>query len=604
MTGEINGYMLYHAFLAGYLGMADSRETMNRINVFPVRDGDTGSNMVHTLKTVAERLNPCRSAADLLERMAGLSLEGARGNSGMILTQYLNGLARHGRGRKSLTLCELGEILILSVGEAYRAVEVPREGTILTVIKAWAEKISTVCHSHDAPGPLMTEAFETAKNALDHTTEQLDILKDNSVVDAGALGFVSFLEGVNRLGDKGLVDGETRKALLVTEDSLPLSSSIEESHGKSEGVTYRYCTEVLLEGAEAERDEIRSLLLPLGDSLIVAEGRGRFRIHIHSDEPDRVVDILRKKGKVVQQKADDMKRQEQIMTERASRIAVVTDSIADIPEEVLDRYQVHRFSLSLIWDGEEYLDRLTLKPETFYAMQAERSSFPSSSLPAAAQVERYYSYLLEHYEGVIVLSVAGALSGTWKRMALSAEKFNGEVPRINVVDTKLNSVAQGLLVERIAQASAQGKNLEELTALAESLRKRIKIFVSVKTFRYMVRGGRVSPLQGLAVKILNLKPIVTLDREGRGSAFDKSFSSAGLMRKVASLIQKIDREKGIEEFAVVHASDRERGEQFSSLVTGIIGREPSYITDISPIVGMHSGKGAVAIGIVESNGCH
>ena len=76
MTREINGYMLYHAFLAGYLGMADNRETMNRINVFPVRDGDTGSNMVSTLRTVAERLNPCRSAGDLLERMADLSLEG------------------------------------------------------------------------------------------------------------------------------------------------------------------------------------------------------------------------------------------------------------------------------------------------------------------------------------------------------------------------------------------------------------------------------------------------------------------------------------------------------------------------------------------------
>ena len=234
-------------------------------------------------------------------------------------------------------------------------------------------------------------------------------------------------------------------------------------------------------------------------------------------------------------------------------------------------------------------------------MQAERSSFPSSSLPTAPQVERYYSYLLEHYEGVIVLAVAGALSGTWKRMSLSAEKFNGAGKRISVVDTKLNSVAQGLLVERVAQAAVQGKNLEELTALAESLRERIKIFVSVKTFKYMVRGGRVSPLQGLAAKILNLKPIVTLDREGKGNAFEKSFSSAGLMKKVASLIQQIDRNKGIEEFAVVHASDRERGDQFSSLVAGIIGREASYITDISPIVGMHSGKGAVAIGIVESD---
>ncbi len=599
---RINGFHLYQAVMAGYSSMEENRERMNRINVFPVSDGDTGSNMVGTVRTIASGLETCRSAGTLLERMADLSLEGARGNSGMILSQYVNGLARLGRGKRELSLCDLGEILGRSVEEAYRAVESPREGTILTVMKAWAEKIRSGCSSHRSLFPVLKEALEAARTALERTPEQLEVLSRHGVVDAGALGFVSFLEGVDRLGETGRIGWEERARVRTGESLSPISSPSDDLHGNGESPAFRYCTEVLLENPSLDRSGLRDLLSPLGDSLIVTEGVNRSRIHIHSDRPDRVVDLLRSRGKVLQQKADDMERQEQIVSRRAGRIAVMTDSIADIPSELLDKYQIHLIPLALVWDGEEYLDRITLKPETFYRLQGERSSFPSSSLPTAAQVERQYSYLLEHYEGIIVLSVSSQLSGTWKRMSLSAEKFNQRERRISVVDTRLNSVAQGLLVRKIARAAMEGKGLEELTALAESLRERVHIFVSVKTFEFMIKGGRVSPLKGALAGLLRLKPVVTLDDKGRGAAFGAAFTPAGLMRKVSRIVADMGNGKGIEEYALVHAADRERGERFSALIEGITGFAPSYITDISSIVGMHSGKGAVAIGIVEKEG--
>jgi len=141
--------------------------------------------------------------------------------------------------------------------------------------------------------------------------------------------------------------------------------------------------------------------------------------------------------------------------------------------------------------------------------------------------------------------------------------------------------------------------LEELSALAENLKRRIKIFVGVNTFKFMVKGGRVSPLKGMVAALLNLKPIISLDTEGRGTAFDKSFSAQGLLKKIAVLVKNIQKTRGIEEYTVVHAAAPERAREFASLVETITGKKPTYITDISPIVGMHSGKGAVAIGIFE-----
>ncbi|MBN2627408.1 MAG: DegV family EDD domain-containing protein, partial [Spirochaetales bacterium] len=498
-----------------------------------------------------------------------------------------------------LTLCDLGEILNRSVEEAYRAVENPREGTILTVMRAWAEQIRSGCASRLSLIPLMKDALEAARHALEMTTGQLEVLARHRVVDAGALGFVSFLEGMDRL-NSGKPIGLNERLVLKERDVLPPAfPGPDELHGEGESPAYRFCTEVLFESSRIKGHELRRLLAPLGDSLILTEGVNRCRIHIHSDRPDQVVDLIRPWGRVLQQKADDMVRQEQIVTRRAGRIAVVTDSIADIPGELCDKYQIHQIPLTLVWDGEEYLDRVTLKPENFYAMQGERCSFPSSSLPSAAQVEKLYTYLLEHYEGIIVLSVAGALSGTWKRMSLSAEKFNRSGKRVAVVDTRLNSVAQGLLVAKVARAAVEGRGLEELTGLAESLRNRIRIFVSVKTFEFMVKGGRVSPLKGALAGLLHLKPVVTLDEEGRGAAFGAAFSAAGLMRKVSSIVADIQKSRGIEEYALVHAADRERGERFCALVEDITGSGPSFITDISPIVGMHSGKGAVAIAVLE-----
>lgn len=210
-----------------------------------------------------------------------------------------------------------------------------------------------------------------------------------------------------------------------------------------------------------------------------------------------------------------------------------------------------------------------------------------------------YQYLTDHYDNIIVLSVAKSLSGTWNQMNKTAELFNKEKKRITVIDTCLNSVAQGLLVQEVAKKALEGKSYEELIHMAEDLKKRIKIYVSVSTFKYMVKGGRVSPLKGAIATLLNLKPIVSLDENGKGIAFDKSFSGKGLIKKITRIIKETKSEKGIESYAVVHADAEKRGRQFSELVESVTGTAPEYISSISPIVGMHSGKGAIAIGVIE-----
>jgi DegV family protein with EDD domain len=410
---------------------------------------------------------------------------------------------------------------------------------------------------------------------------------------------VSFLEGFEDLQNNGPVPLSVRKHLDNVEP--PVSGLHVQSRHRhaTEALEYRYCTEILLDNVNATADQVKTRLREMGDSLIVAQGKSRIRIHIHTNSPADVVQKSRRFGQVSQQKVDDMLRQEQAINDPKGKIAVLTDSIADIPGNILDLYQIHVLNLNLIWSDEEFLDRLTITPSVFYRQQLIRNDFPGSSVPDGNRVDGLYQFLLENYEGVIVLPVAKSLSGTWQQMVLSADIYNKDRKRIHVVDTCLNSAAQGLLVVEIAKAASSGTGLVQLVSLAESLKTRIKIYVSVSTFKYMVRGGRVSPLKGFAAALLNLKPIVSLDEQGKGIAFEKAFSRKGLMRKISMIIDRTQKNSGIERYVIVHASAMDGARQFTDVVKGITGTDPDYITDISPIVGMHSGRGAVAIGLIE-----
>lgn len=596
---SITGYEIYHGFLSGYLNISQNREYLNKINVFPVPDGDTGNNMVKTLKTIVTGMRSTKSATSVMNGIADLSIVGARGNSGMILSQFINGIAINMDKSDELSCRRFGIIVNESVAFAYEAMENPQEGTILSVIKKWSEAIfAESTRVKDFP-QLLTLGFAAAKKALNKTPEQLKVLEENNVLDAGAWGFVSFLEGIETISENGFTPFHIRKKLNSYEVPENHNHDSEKIHRHQE-IKFRYCTEVLLTDLQVPVGTIRSTLKTMGDSLIVGQGRNSCRIHIHSNYPDKVIKILQPMGNIVQQKADDMIRQEQMVLNPIAKVAILTDSIADIPREILDRYQIHVLNLKLSWDDDEYLDRLTITPEEFYRMQQSRKSFPGSSIPEKPLVRGLYTALLDHYDSVLVLPVAKALSGTWMQMTKTAEDYNQENHRITVIDTCLNSVAQGLLVVELAKAAAEGFTVQELSEKAEELKKRIRIFVSVSTFKFMVKGGRVSPLKGFMATALNLKPIISLDSNGKGMAFDKAFTSRGLNKKIQKLIKNISESNGIESYALVHADALAKAEKFVSIVSDELDQESEYISSISPIVGMHSGKGAVAIGLITS----
>jgi DegV family protein with EDD domain len=152
-----------------------------------------------------------------------------------------------------------------------------------------------------------------------------------------------------------------------------------------------------------------------------------------------------------------------------------------------------------------------------------------------------------------------------------------------------------------AEQLEAGKSFAEIVKYLKSIREKLYIYVSVSDFKYMVRGGRVSPLKGKMAGFLNLKPIISIDREGNGIAFATAFSKKGNYKKIRSILEKHQQQNGIKRFAVIHGDDLKRAKRYKDSFSELLNIEPDFLESISPIVAMNAGRGSTAVALIEKN---
>lgn len=580
--------LIYKSFIFGAQNVIHEKNNLNAINVFPVPDGDTGSNLASMMTSIIERSKLGASSEETIQSIVDAAIVGARGNSGIIFAEYIYGF--------SLALKNdlIDEDTFITLSEnasnyAYNAIAVPVEGTMITLMRSWVSALKKFKDVAISFVELMNKAYESLLQDLAKTTEMLAVLKENKVVDAGAKGFVHFIDGFIR-------------ALKGEEVELQVEplEQIEQLHvDHLEDSQNRYCTEALVRGTNLDLESIKKELSKLGDSLVVAGSNKTLRVHIHSNHPDEVFKYLDQKGTIAEQKVDDMKRQFETANHRKYPIALVTDSIADLPENLVDEYQIHMFPLNLLVNDTNYYDKLTIQNSRFYELMDSAKVYPSSSQPNPKALENFFSFLTTYYKEIIVVTVSQKMSGTYQAFVDAASKFNQT--KITVINSKQNSGAEGLIVLKAAQMIDLGLKYDDIITNVEALTNQSKIYVSVKTLKYMVRAGRVSKVTGLLGKIMNLKPVISIDEEGNGIISDKSFSLKSSNKKIQEHIEQVMKQEGIDSYAIVHANADKRALEYAERFEKIIGKKPEYIMNISTIVAMNAGIGTVAIAYIKGD---
>ena len=302
----VDGQLFKRALLGSLSWLAANHEEVNRLNVFPVPDGDTGTNMLLTLQSAVEDVKESNAAE--VSKIAKLashgSLMGARGNSGVILSQIFRGFARAVEGKSALTPAELAAAFEEAANAAYRAVNKPTEGTILTVAREAGRAAATAASTPDANVPrVIAAAAAGARAAVLKTPSQLPILRDAGVVDAGGFGLQLILEGML----KSVEESEPALAAMA-ETKRPVSPASQVSLDLPEG-GWGYCTEFLIEGNGLDTDLIRGQIESLGNSVLVVGEPELVKVHVHTDDPTGVINLAGGYGKILKLNVGDMSTQ-------------------------------------------------------------------------------------------------------------------------------------------------------------------------------------------------------------------------------------------------------------------------------------------------------
>ena len=587
----LNGARFRRALIAGAKQVMENRGTLNAINVFPVADGDTGTNMAGTLGYVVEGIVPLKERAfdRMLRAVADLALSGARGCSGTILAQFLHGLAEEISDAVRVTTRSFGLGVQKAVVYPWEAVSEPREGTILTVLREWGAAIYEWSTRTDDFVELLGHAYHAARKSLERTRDTLAVLKMAGVVDAGAQGLVHMLGGITGFITTGRIRELDRHA----------ASSALEPEVPSEVVenpSFRYCTQFAVEGTAIGIPALREELAGLGDSLIVAGSSRKARVHIHSNAPSQVFRRVDRHGTVTSQRVEDMEAQFRAAHTPHRDIALVVDSSCDLPADVWERHIIHLVPCLLLFDGKTYLDKLTITPEMLFALVREtRHGYPTTSQPAPADFRGRYEFLLRHYRSVISLSMPASISGTYDSARTGARLAGGHV---EVIDTKTTSIGLGLIARRAAEAVERGASREEVISLVHELIPRVRIHLAVSSLDSLIRSGRVGRMKGLAANLMGLTPLILLAAETEGKPVQGA-TVRGVRngrRKILQILREEIDPRLPAEFAIAHANAYDDAAWFKAMLEEnfTLAREP-FIVEATSVLAVHIGEGAVGV---------
>jgi DegV family protein with EDD domain len=566
------------------------REDLNRINVFPVPDGDTGTNFASTFRAVAEavrRLGPA-PLPNVTKTMAEASVFSARGNSGMLLSQFLLGFREILERTETASASEVAQAIRRGAERLHQSLDEPIEGTILTVAREAAEEAERAALETTNFEELMGRVLAHSERTLQRTPELLATLREAGVVDAGAKAFVRMLEGVVRLiqGDPILA------AASPVEYYVPDAAALAEVAAERD---FQFCTQVLARGNKLPATtDIRSQLRRFGGSIVVLSTDDLLKVHIHTDTPNEVFELIAQWGEVESTKADDMRQQHRELHDARRKIALVTDSSCDLPDAVIDRHGILIVPLQVVLGDTTYLDRVDISGSELYDRMKSGDEIFTTSQPTPAALIRGFEDARSDAEEVIGLFIAGALSGTLAsaQAALQISKLDG----VTLLDSRAASVGLGLLILRAAELVEEGRSVGEIHQELRRVRDQSGGFFTVDVFDNLLRSGRVSRGRAWLGELLDIKPILEISHDGTVVPLDRVRGREHLIPRVLRhLDQRLTPRPAALRLGIAHAGAPDIAERLEADLVARYAPRTCIVNPVTAALGVHVGPDAWGI---------
>ena len=339
-VSTINAKMVKNAFLAGAKGLSDKKEWINELNVFPVPDGDTGTNMTLTIMAAAKEVAALNdpSMEQLAKAISSGSLRGARGNSGVILSQLLRGFTKEIKTVDEIDTTTLANAMVRGTETAYKAVMKPKEGTILTVAKGMSDRALELCDDTEDLVYFCEEVIKEGDRVLDLTPEMLPVLKQAGVVDSGGQGLMQVMKGgLDGLLGRGIPFDAVAPAAGNTESTKPKVAAGSDELSTSD-IKYGYCTEFIVNVEKAydmdEEQKFKGYLESIGDCVVVVSDDDIIKVHVHTNHPGLAFEKGLTYGSLSRMKIDNMREEHhERLIQNASNVAQTPETPAEAKKE-------------------------------------------------------------------------------------------------------------------------------------------------------------------------------------------------------------------------------------------------------------------------------
>ncbi len=563
------------------------RDELNRINVFPVPDGDTGTNFAMTLRAVATSVRALDVRAPLpsvTAAMAEACVFSARGNSGILLSQFLIGFRERIGDRLVATAEEVANAIRGGADRLYESLDQPVEGTILTVSRETAIAAEEAAHETTNFSEFLRRVLAHAQLTLGRTPELLAVLKEAGVVDAGAKAFVRLFEGIVRL-----IDGDPIVAMdSDPEFAAPNAAAVTNVATERD---YEYCTEVLVRGTSLPATAtVRAMLRELGGSIVVLATEELLKVHVHTDTPDRVFELAREWGTLEAIKAEDMREQHRVLEESRRSVSILVDSSCDLPDDILDQHGMVVVPLQVIQDGRAFHDRVEIRSREVYERMRAGQVFTTSQPTPAAFVQGFQD-ALSGADTVVAPLLAKGLSGTYAS-GLTAAQAVGKA-QIHVVDSCTASLGLGLLALHAAELANQGWDAEAIAQELTRVRDQSGGLFTVDTFDNLLRSGRVGRGRAWLGTLLNVKPILEITESGKIAPLDRVRGRELLIPRVLEhLERRLTPRPAALRIGIVHADALNVAHRLRDEIVERFAPKDCIVNDVTAAIGVHTGPGA------------
>lgn len=561
---ELRGMML-----SSFRRVQEEKEEINKINVFPVPDQDTGTNIAKTIEGIRDAIKDkeFNNLQEISDAILDGALTNAQGNAGVIYTGFLAGFLSEVKEEK-MDLKDLASAFEKGAKRAKESIQDPKEGTILDVISATASALEEkVGGGEENIIQSLDYATEKAGEALLETREKMDIFKKANVVDAGGMGFLVVLESFLK-SLRG--NGEEEEAEVKEKSSQKIKRFIQVISNRFEVVS-------LIENPKIDQPKIKERLRPLGNCLDLVQIKNKIKIHIHTDYPKEVKKEIRKMGKIQALRVEDMTN-EVVGEESVETVSIglVTDSQALLLPKIKERYQIEEADFHY-QEGKKSLEDIYTK----------ETPFPQPAPPSAEEYRQIFKEKLGSFKRVFCITTSSNFSDSFDN-AMEGKKKLSDPKRVFVLDSQNLSAGQSLLVLKAVELIQEHHDMKELIKFSRKAIPEIHNYIAVSNIDWLTEGKGISQKHLQWVKrinkVLRFQPLLEVRKNKlkRGGAIFSESPRRALLKRIVDASKKA-RKEGIKIRIIIGYTNNEEEanqlrkelkEKINKIEVSFIGQTP------------------------------